>query len=116
MAYDEYLEERIKDVLESRSIAYEDKKMFGGLCFLVDDKMCIGIIRDQLMARVGPDNEKELLGKPGAKPMDFTNRPMKGYLYVEPAAIDRDEELEFWVEQCLAYNPQAKSSKRKKKK
>ncbi len=116
MAYDEYLEERIKNVLDSRSIEYEDKKMFGGLCFLVDDKMCIGIIHDQLMARVDPDREQELISKPGAKPMDFTNRPMKGYLYVDPTAIDRDDELEFWVEQCLAFNPQAKSSKRKKKK
>lgn len=116
MAYDEYLEERIKNVLDSRSVEYEDKKMFGGLCFLIDDKMCIGIVKDQLMARVGPEKDKTLLERPGAKPMDFTSRPMKGYLFIDPVAIDRDEDLEFWVDQCLAFNPEAKSSKRKKKK
>jgi len=88
-------------------------KMMGGLCFMVDDKMCIGIVKESLMARIDPEEEDDLLTKEGSKPMDFTGRPMKGYLFIEPEGVDMDEDLDFWVEKCLDFNPKAKSSKKK---
>jgi len=88
-------------------------KMMGGLCFMVDDKMCIGIVKESLMARIDPEEEDDLLSKEGSKPMDFTGRPMKGYLFIESEGVDMDEDLDFWVEKCLDFNPKAKSSKKK---
>lgn len=115
MAYDENLEERITTVLLDRDILFEPKKMMGGLCYLVDDKMCVGIVGDQLMARINPEIYEESLEKNGVSEMNFTGRPMKGYVFIEPAAIDREQDLEYWVDLCLEFNPLAKSSKKKKK-
>lgn len=114
MAYDEYLAERIRNALKQKSSFYEEKKMFGGLCFMVDEKMCIGIIKRELMVRINPEQQEKLLKKEGVRLMDFTNRPMKGYLNVSPEAIDMDEDLNEWVQHCLDFNPLAKASKRKK--
>ncbi len=114
MAYDEYLQERIERVLKEKSVVYEAKKMMGGLCYMVDDKMCFGIINNDLMARVGDTAYADLIVREGARPMDFTKRPMKGYLYVSPEGIDFDDDLAFWVQKCLDFNPEAKSSKKKK--
>ena len=113
MAYDEYLHERIESVLNAKNIPFEAKKMMGGLCFMVDDKMCLGIVKNELMARVGEEQYQELIDREGAKPMDFTKRPMKGYLFVEPEGFDFEEDLEFWIDKCLAFNPEAKSSKKR---
>ena len=113
MAYNEYLQERIESILNEKRIQFEAKKMMGGLCFLVDDKMCIGIVKDDLMARVGAESYEELLEREGARPMDFTKRPMKGYVFVSPEGVDFDRDLEFWVQRCLDFNPMAKSSKKK---
>jgi TfoX/Sxy family transcriptional regulator of competence genes len=115
MAYDEYLQERIERILNEHSIQHEAKKMMGGLCYMVDDKMCFGIIKNDLMARVGEEQYISLVEREGARPMDFTKRPMKGYLYVAPDGIDREDDLEFWIQRCLEFNPIAKSSKKKKK-
>jgi hypothetical protein len=113
MAYNEYLQERIDSILNDKHIVFEAKKMMGGLCYMIDNKMCLGIIKDDLMARVGPDRYQSLVSKPGARPMDFTKRPMKGYLYVAPEGVDFDRDLEFWIQQCLDFNPEAKASKKK---
>lgn len=115
MAYNEFLAERIQTVLNKKNIDFEEKKMFGGLCILVDDKMCLGIINDDFMARIDPEIEQEALSKKGARPMDFTKKPMKGYLYVSPEGVDREDDLEYWIDLCLEFNPKAKSSKKKKK-
>lgn len=114
MAYNEQLADRIRLVLQEKNVRYNEKNMFGGICFMVDEKMCLGIVKEELMARVGPHVLEEVLHKPGAKPMDFTGRPMKGYVFVEPAGLDRDEELAYWVQRCLDFNPEAKASKKKK--
>ena len=116
MAYDEYLADRINQQLDARSVSYLEKKMFGGLCYMVDDKMCIGIIKHELMIRIDPDWEVEVLAKPGCRPMDFTSRPMKGYYYVAPEAIDDEDSLGYWVDLCLKFNPKATSSKKRKAK
>lgn len=115
MAFDEYLAERICTVLDKKSINYEQKKMFGGLCILVDDKMCLGVIKDDLMVRVSEETELKYQHDESVRPMDFTKKRMKGYLYVNQLALDREDDLEQWIQRCLDFNPQAKSSKKKKK-
>lgn len=113
MAYDEYLEERIRIILQSKGIPFEAKKMMGGLCFMVDGKMLAGVVKDELMARVGPEQYPEALSKEGAKEMNFTGRSMKGYVFVESQALDSEEALQNWIEDCLRFNPDAKASKKK---
>lgn len=116
MAYDEYLADRIRNSLDQRNVEYQDKKMMGGLTFMVDNKMCIGIVKEKLMARVGPEKYEAALQQEGSTEMNFTGRPMKGYVFVAPQAIDLNEELEYWIQLCLDFNPLAKSSKKKKRK
>jgi hypothetical protein len=81
----------------------------------VNDKMCLGVIKDKLMARIDPDAMDEVLSKNGCREMDFTGKPMKGFVFVEPEGIDMDKDLEFWVDMALKYNPIAKSSKKRKR-
>ena len=115
MAYDTYLEERMTRVLESKKVGFEAKKMMGGLCYMVDDKMCFGIVGDQMMARINPENYEECLQKDGCSEMNFTGRAMKGFVFVDAQAIDCEDDLEEWIQLCLDFNPLAKSSKKKKK-
>jgi len=116
MAYNELLGDRIRQVLQQKQVSFEEKHMFGGLCFMVDHKMCLGIVKEELMARIGPDAFEEALKQKGVRDMDFAGRPMKGYVFVEPEAMDMDAQLEHWVQLCLDFNPLAKASKKKKKK
>ena len=96
MAYDEKLAERIRVVIEDQPEATE-RKMFGGLCFMVAGNMAVGIVGKQLMVRVGPDAYEAALRKPHAREMDFTGRPMKGMVMVSVAGIDSDADLGTWV-------------------
>ncbi len=114
MAYDTLLEERIQRILKERNIIYTQKKMMGGLTFMVDDKMCVGIVRDTLMARIDPERYEEALKKKGCREMDFTGRPMKGFIFVEPMGIDMDKDLEYWIQLALEYNPKARKSGKRK--
>ena len=113
MAYNEYLADLIRSELQQRKVFFEEKKMMGGLCIMVDDKMCVGVIKDDLMARVGPHAYETFLNKPGTRIMDFTKRPMKGYVYANSEAWDHHESLSEWIDQCLLFNKEAKSSKKK---
>lgn len=115
MAYNEYLADRVRSSLKGLNCSYKEKKMFGGMTFMVDEKMCVGIINEDLMVRVDPKNQDEFLLETGCRMMDFTKRPMKGYLYVSPEGVDMDEDLDKWVHRCLEFNPMAKSSKKTKK-
>lgn len=114
MAYNEFLGERISSSLKNKGISFEEKKMMGGLAFMVDEKMCVGVVKDKMMARIDPEGMQEALTRKGCRPMDFTGRPMKGFVYIEPIGIDMDEDLDYWVELALEFNPKAKSSKKKK--
>ena len=114
MAFNEYLADRIRRSLKGFQSTFEEKKMFGGISFMVDDKMCVGIINEDLMVRTDPENQHEYLQEKGCRLMDFTKRPMKGYLYVSPEGVDMDDDLDKWVKRCLEFNPKAKSSKKKK--
>ena len=116
MAYSELLADRIRVYFDDQRISYEAKKMMGGLCFMVDDKMCVGVHTEHLMARIGPDAYEDALNRKGCRPMDFTGRPMKGFVFVDAEGIDMDQDLNYWLDLCLAFNPIARSSKKKKKK
>lgn len=115
MAFNEYLADRVRGSLKENKSNFEEKKMFGGMSFMVDDKMCVGIINDDLMVRTDPENQSDYLQDKGCRIMDFTKRPMKGYLYISPEGVDMDDDLDKWVKRCLEFNPKAKSSKKKKK-
>jgi TfoX/Sxy family transcriptional regulator of competence genes len=114
MAFSEYLSDRVRVSLKDNKAPFEEKRMFGGMVFLVDDKMCVGIIKDNLMVRIDQADQDNFLQEEGCRMMDFTKRPMKGYLYISPEGIDMDEDLDKWVKRCLDFNPKAKSSKKKK--
>jgi TfoX/Sxy family transcriptional regulator of competence genes len=113
MAYDEYLADRIRIVLKSENTNFVEKRMMGGLTFMVDDKMCVGIINNSLMVRIDPEIYELLLAKKGCKEMNFTGRPMKGFVLVEPQGFDSDKDLQYWIGLALEFNPRAKSSKKK---
>ena len=115
MAYDIFLAERISNSLKQKNIIFEEKKMFGGIAFMVDEKMCLGVNKDKLMARIDPDFYEEALTITGAEKMALTGRPMKGFLFIDSHGIDMEKDLEFWVDKCLEYNPKAKANKKKKK-
>ena len=115
MAYNEQLAERINRVLKEKNVNFTEKKMMGGLCYMVDEKMCVGIIKDNMMLRIDPEIYSEILKIEGCREMDFTKRPMKGFVYVEPLAIDMDKDLEKFIQLALDFNPKAKRSKSSKK-
>lgn len=122
MAYDEYLADRIRHVLNEKQSHFTELKMMGGLCFKVDNKMLCGIHIDKkygdslLMARIGESVYEKELEKPECLPMDFTGRSMRGYIFVTPDGFDTEEDLNYWISLCLAFNPLAKASKTRKKK
>ena len=114
MAYNEFLADRVSQFLNEKSIHFITKKMMGGLLFMVDDKMYVGVNRDEIMARINPNMYEESLKKPGCKEMNFTGRPMKGFVFLTDEAIDLDANLNYWLQLALDFNPLAKSSKKKK--
>jgi TfoX/Sxy family transcriptional regulator of competence genes len=113
MAYNQKLAERIRERLaETKKV--KEKEMMGGLTFMVNDKMCIGIIKDEMMCRIDPDMEEVSLSKIGCRIMDFTGRPMKGYVMVDETGMKSKKDFDYWIGLCLEFNKKAKSSKRKK--
>jgi len=109
MAYDENLADRIRNSLHEKKVPFHEKKMMGGLTFMVHDKMCVGIVKNDLMARIGKDNYESAIKKQGSRQMDFTGKPMKGYVFLEPEAIDMDVELEYWIDLSLEFNETLKN-------
>ena len=102
MAYDEGLAQRIRELLEDDPRVAE-KKMFGGVAFLVDGHMACGIIRDELMVRVGPEAHAEAVAQPFARAMDFTKRPMRGFVQVRPDGFESDADLASWVARGIGF-------------
>lgn len=102
MAYDEGLAQRIRDSLP-RGVVLEEKKMFGGLCFLDRGNMACGIVRDELMLRLDNDLASAALTEPHTRPMDFTKKPIKSMLFVEAEGIADDNQLREWVGRALAF-------------
>jgi len=96
MAFDEGLAQRIRETLDER-IGVSEKKMFGGLCFLVGGNMACGVIGEELMVRVGPDAYEDSLAQPHAREMDFTGRALRGMVYVSAEGAEEDADLSTWV-------------------
>lgn len=113
MAYDEILANRIREKLVHLS-EVQEKKMMGGLTFMVSGKMCVGVIKDELMCRIDKDLHNTLVEENGCRTMDFTHKPMIGYILIEETAMKSDKDLERWINLALEFNPRAKASKKKK--
>jgi len=110
MAYNEYLADRVRDALR-KTPNVEEKKMFGGLAFMVNDKMCVTICNDRMMFRVDPELHEELLQSRPCKTAIMAGREYKGYLHVESIDLEDGENFEYWVSLALDFNERAKSSK-----
>jgi len=102
VAYDVKLASRIRDVVADRR-GVTEKEMFGGLAFLLGGKMFCGVTGQELMARVGPDAHDAAMARPHVRVMDFTGRPMRGYVFVGAAALASKASLGRWVEACLSH-------------
>ncbi len=108
MPYSEHQAERIRVRLNHLPVV--EKKMMGGLIFMVRNAMCVGIdidrstAKDRLMVRVGKRHDKPLLSRPGSRQMDFTGTVLRGFLFVDADAFDLDEDLDFWINQALEFN------------
>jgi TfoX/Sxy family transcriptional regulator of competence genes len=125
MSYDEALAARTRAVLAARTRAVlvaradlGERKMFGGLAFLVGGHMCCGILGNELMVRVGPEGFEEALSQPHARPMDFTGKPLRGMVYVAAAGLRTDRSLRAWVDRGLRFvtmlPPKSASTKAKR--
>jgi TfoX/Sxy family transcriptional regulator of competence genes len=102
VAYDESFADRIRQVLGDDP-GVDERKMFGGIAFLLDGNMFVGIARNELMVRVGPDAWQDALAQPHTREMDFTGRSMKGYVFVDPEGIAEDDELRAWIDRALEF-------------
>jgi hypothetical protein len=102
MSVDEGLVERVR-ALTRDNPAMTERKMFGGLCFMSHGNMCFGILGSEIMVRVGPEAYVEVLALPHARAMDFTGKPMRGMVYVDPDGISEDDELAAWLQRGLAF-------------
>lgn len=109
MAYSEYLVDRVRARIR-QSVTVEERKMMGGLIFMVNGKMCLGVdidkatSNDRLMVRVGKLPYQDLLQIKGSRVMDFTGKVMRGFLFIGPEGFDQEEDLDFWVSKALEFN------------
>ena len=99
MAYDEHLAQRIRSALQGNRRVTE-RKMFGGIAFLRKGLMFVGVSDSSLMARVGKDDHADSLSRKHVRPMDFTGKPMQGYVFVDAQGLKTDIQLRFWLERC----------------
>jgi TfoX/Sxy family transcriptional regulator of competence genes len=113
MAYNEKLADRVRELIAATHKNVEEKAMFGGLCFMVNDKMCVGVEKERLMVRLDPAKTDEVMEMEGCKPMDFTGKVMKGFVFVDIDALNTKKKLEYWMKLALDYNKIAKASKKK---
>ena len=118
MPYSQTLANRIREKLAQLS-NIEEKAMMGGLVFMYNDKMLVGIMRDELMCRIDPKQHEMAAEKNGCRTMDFGNgskmREMKGYILIDETGMKNDADFDYWINLALDYNPKAKASKKKKK-
>ena len=116
MAYSITLANRVREYLaEIPHITVEEKAMFGGLAFLVNDKMCINIGEDSLMCRFDPEQTEEIAERQGFSPVVMRGKELSGYCYVDPTGYNQKKDFDFWLQLCLEFNSKAKSSKKKNK-
>jgi TfoX/Sxy family transcriptional regulator of competence genes len=115
MAYNENLAARIRERISDLANIRE-KEMMGGLVFMYNEKMCIGVIKDEMMCRIDPARHNIEVEKNGCRTMDFTKRPMKGYILVEDVGMKSKKDFDYWIDLALDFNKNAKASKNKQKK
>ena len=99
MAYDEQLADRVRELLAPRD-GVSERKMFGGLAFMLAGHMCVGVVGEELMVRLDPADADRALGEPHVRPMDFTGRPMRGFVFVSSAGLDEEGALARWVDEA----------------
>lgn len=118
MAFNETSLNRIGELLLEKQIDFSEKKMFSGVCIMVNNKMCCGTHIDKktnedlLLCRIGEEEYEKALEHADCIPMEFTGKPMKGYVYVTENGFNTKQKLSYWLELCLKFNPLAKSSKK----
>jgi TfoX/Sxy family transcriptional regulator of competence genes len=115
MAFNEKLADRIRESL-SKVRGVKEKKMFGGIAFMLNDKMCVGVDKDDLMLRCEPKQTDELLAKKGVRIFDLTGKPMKGWLLIGPEATLGKKNLDYWINLAIEANKKVKGSKKSKTK
>src|SRR5689334_6131096 len=113
MSYNEKLTGRIRTSLAGTKNLVE-KKMFGGIAFMINDKMCVGVDKDDLMLRCEPEMTDELLGKKGVRVFNLTGKPMKGWLLIGPEATTSKEDFDYWIRVALESNKKIASQKKKR--
>jgi TfoX/Sxy family transcriptional regulator of competence genes len=114
MAYNQTLANRIREQLQDLENV-DEKEMMGGLVFMVNDKMCVGVWKDDLMCRIDPEKQDEALEKTGCRIMDFTGKPMKGWVLIDDTGIRNMNEMNYWMGLALEFNKYSKASKKRKK-
>ena len=102
----------MREIISRTHADVEEKRMFGGVCFMVNGKMCVGVSKERLMVRFDPALNDEIMEMNGVGPMDFTKRVMKGFAFVDVEVLKTDKELEYWVGLALDFNKTAKPSKK----
>lgn len=102
MVYDERLADRIRKML-ARQKGLTEKKMFGGIAFMLNGNMCCGVVKNNLVLRIGPKNYEKALAEPHVRPMDFTGRPLRGFVFVGPGGYQTDEDLAKWVKRAVDF-------------
>ena len=112
MAYNEKLADMTRELISQTHKNVEEKAMFGGLCFMVNDKMCVGVNKGRLMVRFDPAKNDEVMEKEGARPMEFTGRTMKGFAFIDERVLTTKKKLDYWIKLALDFNKDAKSSKK----
>lgn len=114
MAYDTRLADRIREYLvQFPALKIEEKKMFSGLAFLVNDKMCVNVSGENLMCRFDPGLQEEVTRRIGYLPMIMKGKSLNGYCYVEPEGFKSKKDFAYWIDLCLDYNARAKPAKKK---
>jgi TfoX/Sxy family transcriptional regulator of competence genes len=111
MPYDEELADRVREALINIPKVTE-KKMFRGVTFMVDDKMCISVSGNELMLRLDPELTEQLVEENGTRPMIHGGRHMKGFIYISPGRFKSQKDFDHWIKLALDFNPKAKSSKK----
>ncbi len=115
MPYNEKLADRVRAIISETQDKVEEKKMFSGVCFMVNDKMCAGVQKQRLMLRLNPDIFETVVEKEGCTAMDMNGKVMKGYVLIDETALTTKKKLEYWIKLALDFNPLAKASKKKSK-
>jgi len=113
MAYNQSISNRIREAL-AHLPKVEEKEMFGGVCYMVDDKMCVGVMKEEMMCRVNPLLLEELLEKEGCHQMTMGGKTMNGYVLISEEGMRSKKAFDYWISLCLEFNKVAKASKKKK--